>query len=111
MRLDKTRLGILMLALLAALPSFGAQRKRSVTKPNVGVAFTASCKGIVVDAATGLPVAFATVSAGEPVAVATLLGGGQALHAPLLDLFLHPGVEHLAALPDEEAAKVGGRGS
>ncbi len=71
MRLDKKRLGIVILALLAALPSFGAQRKRSVGKPNVGVAFTASCKGTVVDAATGLPVAFATVSAGESFRVVT----------------------------------------
>ena len=60
------RLAIVILALLS-LPSFAAPKSRSVGKPEAGAnaTVTVSCKGTVTDAVTGLPVAFATITAGK----------------------------------------------
>jgi len=60
------RLTILILALLS-LPLFAAPKNRAVGKPEFGsnAAVTVSCKGTVTDAVTGLPIAFATITAGK----------------------------------------------
>jgi len=57
------RLAILT-ALLLSLPLFAAEKRRSVGVPDVasGPPVTITCKGTVTDAATGLPVAFATIT-------------------------------------------------
>jgi hypothetical protein len=60
------RLAIL-LALLLSLPLFAAEKRRSVGTPDLasGAAATVSGRGTVTDAATGLPIAFATITAGK----------------------------------------------
>src|SRR5215212_1478756 len=63
MRSVEPRMKFVALAvmLLAALPSLGAAKRRAVNHPSLGAAFTATVKGTVVDATSGLPVAFATI--------------------------------------------------
>jgi hypothetical protein len=60
------RLAIVM-ALLLSLPSFAAQKRRSVGMPDLesGAAVTFSFRGTVTDAATGLPIAFAAITTGR----------------------------------------------
>lgn len=60
-----SRLVTLALLLLAAVPVMAAPKRRAVNPPTAGVPFTVTLKGTVVDAATGSPVAFASVALGE----------------------------------------------
>src|SRR6185436_17972988 len=62
------------LVLLAVTPAAFAQKRRSVRTPSPGAAFTANIKGTVVDAATGAPVAFASISIGNSRTAATREG-------------------------------------
>jgi len=63
MRLDSTCVKLVAAVMLfAALPSFAAPKRRAVNHPAPDAPFTASVKGTVLDATTGAPVAFATIS-------------------------------------------------
>ena len=70
------RLAILIVVLLS-LPSFAAPRRRSVgaPEPDSGAAGTVSYRGTVTDAATGLPIAFATITAGKGLRATTSRAG------------------------------------
>lgn len=62
MKLDSTRVKLAVaLMILAALPSFGAAKRRAVNHPGPSNPFTATIKGTVLDDATGAPVTGATV--------------------------------------------------
>jgi len=65
---------LVALALLAVTPTVSAQKRRSVRSPSPGAAFTANIKGTVVDAVTGAPVAFASITIGNSRTVATPQG-------------------------------------
>ena len=75
MKLVHPRIALLAaLVLLAVTPTVTAQKRRSVRTPSPGAAFTANIKGTVVDAATGAPVAFASISIGNARTVGTREG-------------------------------------
>lgn len=72
MKLVHSRIALLAaLALLAVTPTVTAQKRRSVRTPTPDGAFTATVKGTVVDAVTGAPIAFASVSIGNSRTVAS----------------------------------------
>jgi hypothetical protein len=79
MKLVHSRIALLAaLALLAVTPAVSAQKRRAVHTPTpVGAAFTANVKGTVVDAVTGAPIAFASVSIGNSRTVASTDGNFQ----------------------------------
>jgi hypothetical protein len=57
----RVKLALAAMMLLAALPSLAAAKRRSVRQPSNGPAFSGTINGSVVDATSGLPVAFATI--------------------------------------------------
>lgn len=66
----RIRLMILCAALLMAAPLFAStQKRRSVRHPSPGVAFQATVKGKVLDAATGLPINAANITFGNRAGV------------------------------------------
>jgi hypothetical protein len=61
----RVKLAVAAVMLVAALPSFGAAKRRAVGKPTVGPLATATITGTVLDATSSLPVAFATIQVGN----------------------------------------------
>ena len=71
----RLRFVTLVMLLLAVVPAFAAARRRSVGSGSTsGVPFTATVKGVVLDAASGLPIAFASVAVGETKTTTTREG-------------------------------------
>ena len=70
----RVKLAVAVVMLVAALPSFGAAKRRAVGKPTVGPSATATIRGTVLDATSNLPVAFATIQVGNTKSQATKEG-------------------------------------
>jgi hypothetical protein len=77
----RIKLAAVLVAMLVALPSFAAPKRRSVAHPSAGTAFQATVKGVVLDALTNLPVVNANVTFGNGVDTTTSTGAFQIANA------------------------------